>query len=227
MATEESPLPPWSTHLPPEIAAAIRRHLPAHADRIRFAAVCNLWRAAAAHQLKPPLPWLTLPDGTFFSFPNLSRTFRFPGAAHYHGSCDDWLLLDHGKDGYLLFNPFSGDTVRLPGVNSVQYAFSDSVVLTSSGFITTEHKFYSPTKTAVQNMVMCPGHIIATIVGDGRLGKIAVCRTSSDFWLINTHDQWRGLRDVTFYDGKLYAVEDNSDLFEMEIDEDKSLLSAR
>ncbi|RLN04825.1 putative F-box protein [Panicum miliaceum] len=72
--------------------------LPSHADRVRFAAICRSRRAAARHQQSPPqLPWLALPDGTFFSFPG-SSAFRLPGAAHYHGSCDDWLVFERGDD---------------------------------------------------------------------------------------------------------------------------------
>ncbi|CAN6332358.1 unnamed protein product [Urochloa humidicola] len=76
---------PWSSSLPPKIAAAVLRLLPSHVDRVRFAAVCRPWRAAAASQPRQPLPWLTLPDGTFFSFPG-STAVRFPAAAGYHGS---------------------------------------------------------------------------------------------------------------------------------------------
>ncbi|KAK3157658.1 hypothetical protein QOZ80_2AG0125690 [Eleusine coracana subsp. coracana] len=46
-----------------------------------------------------PLPWLALPDGTFFSYPS-PTVFQFPGTTRYHGSCDDWLVFDHnGSDG--------------------------------------------------------------------------------------------------------------------------------
>ncbi|GJN04963.1 hypothetical protein PR202_ga22548 [Eleusine coracana subsp. coracana] len=136
MTIEEGPPPPWSTHLPPEIAAAVLRHIPSHADRIRFAAVCSTWRAATASQQRPSLPWLLLPDGTFYSFPASFAAFQFPSTACYHGSCDDWLLLDHDQDGYQLQSPFLGETMWLPGLNCVHQAFSNSVVLAWTRIIT-------------------------------------------------------------------------------------------
>ena len=117
---------PWSSGLPAGITAAVLGCLPSHADRVRFAAVCRRWRAAARHQQSPPqLPWLALPDGTFFSFPG-SSAFRLPVAARYHGSCDDWLVFERGDDeedggGYLLLNPFSGDSMRLPSLSCVHH----------------------------------------------------------------------------------------------------------
>ncbi|PUZ64619.1 hypothetical protein GQ55_3G156900 [Panicum hallii var. hallii] len=89
MATGEEPMSmaPWSSGLPAGIPTAVLGRLPSHTDRVRFAAVCRPWRAAARHQQSPPpLPWLALSDGTFFSFPG-SSAFRLLGAARYHGSC--------------------------------------------------------------------------------------------------------------------------------------------
>ncbi|KAK3119159.1 hypothetical protein QOZ80_9BG0714830 [Eleusine coracana subsp. coracana] len=155
-----------------------------------------MWRAAATNQHRPPLPWLVLPDGTFFSFPASCAAFQFPSTRYYHGSCDDWLLFDHGQDGYQLQNPFSGETMRLPGLNCVHQAFSNSVVLAWTGIIVTvgNNKRF-PNDMIMQKMVMCPGNAVAAIVGDG----------------------WLWLRDIAFYNGKLYAVEDNGDLLEMTV----------
>ena len=118
---DDPPPSPWSLSLPPKIADAVLRCLPSHVDRVRFAAVCRPWRAAAGPRPRPTLPWLALPqDGAFISFPG-SAALRFPDAAGYHGSCDDWLLFDGGGDGYLLANPFTGATARLPALSSVRF----------------------------------------------------------------------------------------------------------
>jgi len=58
------------------------------------------------------------------------------------------------------------------------------------------------------------------MVGDGRLGKIAMCRPGAGSWVMSAHDAWRGFTDIAFYDGKVYAVEDTGDLFAMPTGED-------
>ncbi|PUZ49982.1 hypothetical protein GQ55_6G022800 [Panicum hallii var. hallii] len=191
------PSSPWSLSLPPKIAAAVLRRLPAHADRVRFAAVCRPWRAPAGTRARPTLPWLALPDGAFFSFPG-SAALRFPGAAGYHGSCDDWLLFDGGGDGYLLANPFTGGTARLPALSSVRFVVpSDGAALAWRG-----------------------------VTDDWRAPLRPAGRRSSPPWsatggsVISAHDAWRGITDIAFYDGKVYTVKDTGDLFAMPTGED-------
>jgi hypothetical protein len=221
--TDQPPSSPWSSTLPSKIAAGILRRLPSHVDRVRFAAVCRPWRAATGHHAQPTLPWLALPDGTFFGFPG-SAALRFHDAAGYHGSCDDWLIFNgggdgHGGDGYLLANPFSGDTVRLPGLSSVRFVVHKNGAALAWRRITDDRR--SPVgTTTVRKMVMCPGQVVAAIVGDGRFGKIAMCRPDADSWVISGHDAWRRFTDIAFYDGKVYAVEDTGDLFAMPAGED-------
>ncbi|TVU24451.1 hypothetical protein EJB05_26888, partial [Eragrostis curvula] len=54
----------WSD-IPLELAGLVLLRLPAHVDRVHFAAVCPQWRAATrVVPLPPPLPLLALPDGT-------------------------------------------------------------------------------------------------------------------------------------------------------------------
>ncbi|CAN6354217.1 unnamed protein product [Urochloa humidicola] len=222
MATDEEPpsTAPWSSGLPAGISAAVLRCLPSHADRVRFAAVCRSWRAAARrqHPPPPPLPWLALPDGTLFSFPG-SSPFRFPGAARYHGSCDDWLVFERndayedGGAGYLLQNPFTGDTMRLPSLSCVRYVVNNGG---RPGSITLDsmHDDRAPGNATLRKMIMCPGQqLVVAIVGDQSRGKVATCRPGADRWFISAHDTWRGLRDIAFFDGKVYAVDDVGRLY--------------
>ncbi|CAO2189938.1 unnamed protein product [Urochloa humidicola] len=227
----DPPLPsPWSSILQPKIAAAILRCLPSHADRVRFAAICQPWRAAAtAHLLShPPLPWLALPDGTFFSFPS-SAALRFPSsfpaaaAGGYVGSCDDWLVFAAGgeNDGYLLANPFTGAAARLPSLSRVRFVVGDGGAPLSWRSIADDWR--SPFGATLRKVAMCPGgRIAAAIVGDGRVGKIAMCKvagagssSSASSWVMSGHDAWRGITDMAVYDGKVYAVEETGDLFAM------------
>ncbi|GJN04961.1 hypothetical protein PR202_ga22546 [Eleusine coracana subsp. coracana] len=115
-------------------SSATSLHTPIASASLLFAICGEPWQSGSTRCRCRGSPCQT---SRFFSFP-ATGTFQFSGAGRYHGSCDDWLLLDHDNDGYLLVNPFSGDTVRLPSLNSVRYAFNDSVVLTWSGFITME-----------------------------------------------------------------------------------------
>ena len=73
----------------------------------------------------------------------------------------------------------------------------------------------------MRKLVMCPGQVVAAMVGDGRLSKIAMCRPGAGSWVMSAHDAWRGNTDIAFYDGKVYAVEDTGDLFAMPTGEDR------
>ncbi|CAO2205639.1 unnamed protein product [Urochloa humidicola] len=222
--TADPPSSPWSSSgFPPKIAAAVLRRLPSHADRVRFAAVCRPWRAAAARHPRPPLPWLALADGTLYSFPS-SAALRFnPAAAGYHGSCDDWLLFSgDGEDGYLLANPFTGATARLPPLSRVRFAVGDGGAALAWRGMADDRR--APRGTTVRKLAMCPGGrgLVAAMVGDGRVGKIAMCKiagegssSSSSSWVMSGHDAWRGIADITFYDGKVYAVDDAGELLAM------------
>ena len=174
-------LSPWSFGVPPKITAAVLRRLPSHVDRVRFTAVCRAWRAAASLQPRQPLPWLALPDGTFFSYPG-SAPLRFPNAARYHGSSGDCLLLRGdaagGGDGYMLVHAFSGDTIMwLPDLSSVRFVVRVGEWLAWRS-ITDDQR--APKDTAVRKLAICPGQLVVAMVGDGRLNKIAMCRPYSD-----------------------------------------------
>ncbi|KAF8669838.1 hypothetical protein HU200_051012 [Digitaria exilis] len=181
--------------------------------------------------VSPSLPWLALSDGSFFNSPSSTSLHLFPNAAGYHGSCHDSLLFSGSGDGdgYLLVNPFTGDTVRLPSLSSIRFVVKGGKELPWRG-IADDRRAPCVETTTVRKVVMCPaggkGELVAAIVGDGKLGKIAMCRPggdgSSSRWVMSGHDMWRRIDDLAFYDGKLYAVEDTGNLFAMAVagDED-------
>jgi len=108
----------WSD-IPLDLAGRILRRLPAHVDRVRFAAVCPQWRAATRHgPLPPPLPLLLLSDSRVYSLPG-SEPFHFPGSTGYTDACGDWLVFS-GEEGCFLRDPFSNATVTLPPLSRVR-----------------------------------------------------------------------------------------------------------
>ncbi|TVU24400.1 hypothetical protein EJB05_26834, partial [Eragrostis curvula] len=101
--------------IPLEVADLIICRLPAHVDRVRFAAVCSQWRVAAREAaLPPPLPLLTFRDGTVYSLPG-SEPFHLPACEGYTSACGSWLVFSH-EDGCFLKDPFSNTTVTLPSL---------------------------------------------------------------------------------------------------------------
>nr|CAB3467157.1 unnamed protein product [Digitaria exilis] len=79
---------PWAD-LPPELVAIVLRRLPTLADRVRLRAVCRAWRR---EPLPVPFPWLSLPDGTFLSFPD-GEIHHFPSLG---GDDDVFPTCGHG-----------------------------------------------------------------------------------------------------------------------------------
>ncbi|KAF8668272.1 hypothetical protein HU200_052327 [Digitaria exilis] len=138
----------WSDLLP-DLLGRVIAHLTFPGDRARLRAVCRAWRSAARHHMpRRQFPWIVLPDGSFCTdgaffprVPGLPENVTCLGAGG-----DGWLALDRTDDvfrrtnlwdklvdmcflrprpdvkhrhTYLLYNPFSGETVALPELDSV------------------------------------------------------------------------------------------------------------
>ncbi|RCV44139.1 hypothetical protein SETIT_9G350200v2 [Setaria italica] len=170
------------------------------------------------------LPWLALPDGTFFGFPG-SAALRFPDAAGYHGSCDDWLIFNgdgdgHGGDGYLLANPFSGDTVQLPGLSCVRFVVTKNGEALAWRRVTDDRR--SPPRDddrtmAVRKLVVCPDGFIAAIFGREHFAKVALCSLETFSWSHSAHDRWRWYDDLAFCGSRLYAITADEDLLALDV----------
>ncbi|XP_066344518.1 uncharacterized protein [Miscanthus floridulus] len=108
--------PSWAD-LQPELLGLVLRRLPSLADRVRLGAVCRGWRQIARQEpdLPPPLPWLTLLDGTFLGDQSGEiHRMHVPEDASLHGSVGDWLFLKRPDGKLELMNPFSKCVVQLP-----------------------------------------------------------------------------------------------------------------
>ncbi|CAN6372820.1 unnamed protein product [Urochloa humidicola] len=204
--------PSWSDILL-DLAGRILRRLPAHVDRLRFAAVCPQWRAAARQEpVPPPLPLLLLPDATVYSLPG-SKPFHFPDCAGYTDACGNWLVFPR-KHACFLKDPFSKATVTLPALSRVRVQHMDDAFLNEEMEDLDTHK-----------MIFCSPHLIAAIVESMDTSSIAVCRPGAKSWwsvLVDHHHQAPLFVDIVFHQGRLYALDDRDRLFAVDISTDQN-----
>ncbi|KAK3119258.1 hypothetical protein QOZ80_9BG0716730 [Eleusine coracana subsp. coracana] len=207
----------WSD-IPLDLTGLVLRRLPAHVDRVRFAAVCPQWRVAAREvPLPPPLPLLALPDGTVYSIP-CSELLRFPACAGYADACGNWLAFSE-EGGCFLRNPLSNTTVALPGMFCVQAprrgAGEQPVGETG---VTWSEMVDTPEKLTMYKLLFCSPQLIATFVRFQKTAWVAVCRPGSSWWSVHTDHPFPLFVDVVFQQGKLYVLDHLKDvLFAIDI----------
>ncbi|CAN6363333.1 unnamed protein product [Urochloa humidicola] len=218
----ETTAPSWSD-IPLDLAGRILRHLSAHIDRIRFAAVCPEWRAAARQgPLPPPMPMLLLPDATAYSLPG-SEPFHFDDCAGYTDACGNWLVFSR-EDACFLKDPFSKATVTLPalcrdrirymGDESIDEAYLESMEMDA---------WLEMEEPAECKLVFCSPHLVAAIVLLWRAIRIAVCQPgATSWWSISADNQYPEFVDLAFHQGKLYALTDMQTLYAIDISVDQS-----
>ncbi|KAL6653952.1 hypothetical protein ACP70R_007417 [Stipagrostis hirtigluma subsp. patula] len=208
--TAPCPPPPSWSDIPPELAGLVLRRLPAYADRVRFAAVCPQWRAAARQgRLPPPLPLLVLPDGTAYSLPG-SKSFRHPACAGYTDACGNWLFFSN-EDGCFLRDPFLNATVTLPALSlyRVRHVGDEPVGEADLARMEVEEG----KKLNACKLMFCSPHLIAAIVILGRSTRIAVCQPGAASWWSVSVDRWSPqFVDLAFHQGKLYVLTSGVDI---------------
>jgi hypothetical protein len=205
MAETPPPLPSWSD-IPLELAGLVLGRLPAHADRVRFAAVCPQWRRAAREvvPLPAPLPLLALPDGTVYSLPG-TEPFRFPGCAGYGDASGSWLAFS-GDDGCFLRNPFTNATVTLPQRFRVR-SHGERVGEEETGVAWMEMEDTTELLT-IYKLVFCSPHLIAAFVRFQRSARVAVCQPGADsWWSVHTAQRFPLFVDMAFHQGNLYVTD--------------------
>ncbi|CAL4991836.1 unnamed protein product [Urochloa decumbens] len=220
-APASMPTASWAD-IPVELAGLVLDRLPAHTDRVLFAAVCPQWRAAA-QQGPPPMPMLLLPDGTVYSLPG-SEPFQFPGCAGYKYSCGtgNWLVFS-GKDGCFLRDPFSKDTVTLPALTRARMWDVGDESDDEAGHVWVEMN--EQEVLAANKILFCSPHLIAAIFSfmcDGS-SRIAVCQPGgTSWWSVHMDHQAALFADIVFHQGKLYALDFKNMLFAVDITVDHS-----
>ncbi|KAF0906527.1 hypothetical protein E2562_011508 [Oryza meyeriana var. granulata] len=215
-----SPLASWRD-LPLDIAGEVLRRLPSYADRICFGATCRPWRSSARqHRTPPPLsPCLCFTDGSFRGFfPEETRPFRLPAAAGWHGSCGEWLVYERHDGAYVLVDPFSKAAAMAPlPCLSRLHVLHESIVAVDERDLGWCRPTWLPRESTSEpqavvsllKLVVSPAGLVAAVVGEGRHGKFALCRPGAAAWSISGSDGWRRIKDMAFYQGKLYAVDLN------------------
>ncbi|KAG2614588.1 hypothetical protein PVAP13_3NG251494 [Panicum virgatum] len=209
--------PPWSD-LPPELLGLVFLCLPTRADRAFFPVVCCTWCSAARQCRLPtpsPVPWLVLPGGNVISFPH-GETFQLPEGVRCHNSCGEWLLLSRDDGSCFLMNPFTKATMPLPSLSS--YSFYEEPVEVPEDCMVPDHEMQGTwmynkdiEEVSVLALVVCSTRLIAAIVAVGALGTIALCRPGAAAWSVSAHEECRWLSHTVFFQGKLYAFDNNTD----------------
>ncbi|CAL5045969.1 unnamed protein product [Urochloa decumbens] len=184
----------WSD-LQPELLGLVLQRLPSLADRVRLRAVCRTWQYNARLQsLPPPLPWLSLLDGTFLSFPSGEiHRMPVPDEACCHGSIDNWLFLMNNDGWCSLMNPFSKAMLQLPKLPTIGHEMDNPCPL-----------FY---KLVVPSFLdLSPESLVAVLIMDGGFDStLCICQPpiSTDAISRLSGDK---IYDVVFFSGKLYAL---------------------
>uniref|UniRef100_A0ACD6AIG1 Uncharacterized protein n=1 Tax=Avena sativa TaxID=4498 RepID=A0ACD6AIG1_AVESA len=194
--------------LPPELLADVLGRLQLE-DRGRFRGVCTTWRAAERdNPCTLPMPWLVAPgrcvslhDAAIHRAPLMDQDAR--GAA-CRGSFGNWLALvpmsDHrGRCQPFLLNAFTMARIQLPRwtgepISKISLSStpnSDSECCTVAAIIPTQH-----------DIAMKWHSLIAVCRSPGQ----PTCR-----WSISTNPH--KIRDIAFFNGKLYAVDGSEHVF--------------
>ncbi|KAF8655601.1 hypothetical protein HU200_061047 [Digitaria exilis] len=203
---EAMPDPPqlsWSD-IPLDLAVLVLRRLPAHVDRVRFAAVCPQWRSAARQglPLPRPLPLLALQDGTVYSLPS-AEPFRLPACAGYRDACGGNWLFFSGEEGCFLRDPLSNATVTLPALSRVRLQYADDEARSLAWMDNNIDKDLD-----MRKVLFCSPHLIAALVRVRHLPRIALCKPgAASWWSVFVETRPPMFSDIAFHQGKLYGFD--------------------
>ncbi|WVZ82495.1 hypothetical protein U9M48_029752 [Paspalum notatum var. saurae] len=193
----------WSD-LPPELLGLVLKRLPSLADRVRLRAVCQPWRCnARLPSPSPPLPYLTLLDGTFLSIPD-GGIIRMdvPDDARCYCSIGSWLFLMRIDRECSLMNPFSKAKIDLPKLPTVWH---QGYIYLHSSINPLFYKVVVPSP-----LDSSPESLVIVMILDSVNWTVCICQPpfATDFDLFRGRiigQSWF-LYDVAFLNGKLYGL---------------------
>ncbi|KQJ91366.1 uncharacterized protein LOC112268697 [Brachypodium distachyon] len=200
---------PWS-ELPYDLLGMLRLRIASPRDRVRFAAVCKPWRAAALLLPAPPAAPLLLlsPRGRsgmkHLCGPNDSWVLRVPKKALYKqflGSHDGGWVAAVNYDGLMIVNLFSGAEVVLSADQTTKLASICSPK--PLPFHCVGHSIWKIVFSG--DPASSDGCTLAVLMGDQ--AHVAVCRVGcpNGEWAVQA---WHGesIQDIAFCNGDLYGL---------------------
>ncbi|CAO2149628.1 unnamed protein product [Urochloa humidicola] len=232
------PTPQSWSDIPVELAGLVLGRLCAHADRVRFAAVCPQWRFAARQVRLPPPPQLLAlkRGGTFYSMPR-GEPLRFPGCEERFATVSGSWLVYHHFHCLLLMDPFTGATMTLPTPSSVHLPDEDGDSkggYNSANDVGDDSKdeyasmYYSDARLVatkyfeVIKLIVCLPDLVAAILWSDDNNWIAVRRPGASLCSV-AWDRSLWITDIAFYQGKLYALDYDEDLLALDISMDDNI----
>ncbi|KAL6606635.1 hypothetical protein ACP70R_042288 [Stipagrostis hirtigluma subsp. patula] len=206
--------------LQPELLGLVLNRLPSLDDRVRLRAACRPWRSNARLQpLPPPLPWLSLLDGTFLTIPD-GKIIRMPvpDGACCCGSIDNWLFFMQSDGGCSLVNPFTEASLGLPKLAT---AWRRDLFNASSEYHPCFYKLAVPSPLDLDSSL---DSLVAVLISDdGNSGTtVCICQPpiATDLYTGRHRGPFHQLFDIAFFDGKLHGVDFGCKLLTFEISYD-------
>jgi hypothetical protein len=77
-------------------------------------------------------------------------------------------------------------------------------------------------KPRIKKLILCSSNLVAAVVGLGPLSQILICQPGASSWSVRAYDKMKMYEDMAFYQGKLYAIDDDEELLVVNISEDNS-----
>ena len=192
----------WSD-LQPELLGLVLRRLPSLADRVRLRAVCRQWRHhARLEPLPPPLPWLTLLDGTFLSVPDgeVHRLHVPDDAVYNHGSTGNWLFNSDINGMCSLANPFSKAVIQLLDVDDIIWSHQEKTAGCRPA-VYLKWVLLSSLEPPSPN-----SHFAVLIMDSKYATGISICQPPMASAIRVPNHERMLILDIAFFDGKLYAL---------------------
>ncbi|XP_051202015.1 uncharacterized protein [Lolium perenne] len=201
-----STLPQWSD-LPTDVLGQVLARVPLPGDRARFRAVCRSWRSTPGWRL----PWIVHRDGTFVTFPDCGlHRLPLPDKASFLGATNNgWLALERAVEGkeharsYSLYNPFTGATLPLLGLESVIVKVS---------------KWFEVRKVLMRSTV----DDVVVVTTNNWYYPVILCRAGKPgAWIPKPIEMpYACLIDVEFLGDRLYGITSDEELVAFDLGED-------